>query len=267
MRPARAIDGQMRCRVLAVLLILGIATPSAAQGPFDASPYQPPTDDRTGTNPLNLQHQIDVWNAFLDLETLYLNSTTYRHAVPFFHRRVRLSGLVPFGVSNLTGATESGIGDVGADLEWTPWLAEGRGLVAGVRTTWNTSSSEGLGYGGTHTLMPYAQYVHEVSPRLRIAPFFGYRIGVGGNDFAATYKDLITGVMAVWPTTDRTWIATTPQIVFDLSNDRTYGDVGGEVGVMVLEHVGTYGRLSLGFGRDGEKPYDWGVTFGVRFVP
>jgi len=257
----------MRRCVFAVLLILGLASSSAAQGLFGASPHQPSTDDKTGTNPLNLQQQIDVSNTYLELDTLYLNSTTYRHAVPLFHRRVRIAGLLPVGVSNLTGATDVGLGDVGADVEWTPWLAKGTGLVAGLRTTWNTATSDGLGLGGTHTLMPYAQYVRQVSPRVLIAPFFGYRFGIGGDDIAPGYKDSLVGVMAVWRASDRMWIATTPQVVFDMENDRTYGDVGGEVGYMLLQHVSAYARPSVGFGRNGQAPYDWGVAFGIRVVP
>jgi hypothetical protein len=257
----------MRCRLFAVLLILGLATPAAAQGLFGASPHQPPTSDRTGTNPLNLQQQVDVWNTYVELDPLYLDSITYRHAVPLFHRRVRLAGLLPFGVSNLTGTKAWGIGDVGADVEWTPWLAEGTGLVTGLRTTWNTSTSEGLGYGGTNTLMPYAQYVRQITPRLLIAPFFGYRFDVGGDDLAPKYRDSIAGATIVWRASDRTWLATTPQIVFDVERDRTYGDVGAEVGYMLLAHVGAWVRPTVGFGRNGEKPYSWGIASGVRIVP
>lgn len=257
----------MRRCVLAVLLILGLASSSVAQGLFGASPHQPPTVDRTGTNPLNLQQQIDLSNEYLSLYTLYLNLTTYRHAVPLFHRRVRVAGLVPFGVTNVTGTKDGGIGDVGADVEWTPWLAKGTGLVAGLRTTWNTSTSSGLGYGGANTLMPYAQYVKQLSPRVRLAPFFGYRFSAGGDEFAPAYKDSIVGTMVVWQVSDRMWIATTPQVVFDLEQDRTYGDVGGEVGYMLFTHVGTWVRPTIGFGSNGEKPYSWGVMAGVRVVP
>ena len=257
----------MRRCVFAVLLILGLASSSAAQGLFGASPHQPSTDDKTGTNPLNLQQQIDVSNTYLELDTLYLNTMTYRHAVPLFHRRVRLAGQLPFGVSNLTGTKEWGLGDVGADVEWTPWLSNGSGLVAGLRTTWNTSTSEGLGYGGTNTLMPYVQYVRPVSPRVLLAPFFGYRFAAGGDDFAPPYKDALVGVTVVWRATPRIWIATTPQVVFDTEHDRTYGDVGGEVGYMLFRHMGAWARPTFGFGRNGEKPYSWGVMAGVRVVP
>ena len=36
---------------------------------------------------------------------------------------------------------------------------------------------------------------------------------------------------------------------------------------MLLTHVGTYVRPTVGFGRNGEKPYDWGVTFGFSDRP
>jgi hypothetical protein len=257
----------MRRCFFAVLLILGLASPSAGQGLFGASPHQPATEDRTGTNPLNLQQQIDASNTYVALDTLYLNLTTYRHALPLFHGRVRVAGLFPFGLTNVTGTSEAGIGDIGADVDWTPWLAEGTGLVAGLRTTWNTSRSEGLGYGGTNTLMPYAQYVKQISPGVRLAPFFGYRFSAGGDEFASPYRDSIVGAMIVWRVSERTWVATTPQIVFDLEHDRTYGDVGGEVGYMLSTHVGTWVRPTIGFGRNGEKPYSWGLAGGVRIVP
>jgi hypothetical protein len=257
----------MRASLASLLLILGLAGPASAQGLFGASPHQPSEADRTGTNPLNLQHQVDVSNAYIELDTLYLNTTTYRHAVPLSNRRVRVAGVLPIGFSNLTGRTEGGIGDVGADVEWTPWLSAGRGLVAGLRTTWNTATSDVLGYGGTHTLMPYAQYVAQLSPRVLLAPFAGYRTGIGGEEFAPSPKDTLVGATVVWRTTERVWIATTPQVVFDLENDLTYGDVGGEFGYMLLDRVGTYVRPTFGFGRNGAKPYDWGVAFGFRIVP
>jgi hypothetical protein len=111
------------------------------------------------------------------------------------------------------------------------------------------------------------QYVRQITPNVRLAPFFGYRFDAGGDEFAAPYQDAIVGTMVVWQVSGRTWIATTPQVVFDLEQDRTYGDVGGEVGYMLFTHVGAWVRPTIGFGRDGQKPYSWGVVGGVRIVP
>ena len=36
---------------------------------------------------------------------------------------------------------------------------------------------------------------------------------------------------------------------------------------MLLTHVGAYVRPTVGFGRNGEKPYAWGVTFGSGSCP
>lgn len=261
------VIASMFLRSCILLLVLALAAPAAAQGLFGASPHQPAVDDKTGTNPLNLQQQIDLSNTYITLDTLYLNTTTYRHAVPFFHRRVRVAGVLPIGFSNLTGSPMGGLGDVGADVEWTPWLSSRGGMVAGLRTTWHTATSDGLGFGGTHTLMPYAQFVGQATSRTLLAPFIAYRTGVGGDDFAPAYRDVLVGATAVWRASNRAWVSTTPQVVFDLEHDRAYGDVGVEVGYMLLDRVGTYVRPTVGFAANDEKPYGWGIAVGLRFVP
>jgi hypothetical protein len=140
-------------------------------------------------------------------------------------------------------------------------------MVAGLRTTWNTATSEGLGLGGTHTLMPYGQFVRQIGARSLLAPFVGYRQDISGDDFGARYRDVLVGTTVLWRASDRTWVSTTPQVVFDLENDRTYGDVGAEVGYLLLDRMSLYARPTVGFGADGQKPYDWGIAVGFRFVP
>ena len=39
------------------------------------------------------------------------------------------------------------------------------------------------------------------------------------------------------------------------------------VGVLLLDRLSTYVRPTFGFGTDNGKPYTWGITAGVRFVP
>lgn len=257
----------MRVASIVFLALLGLARTGAAQGLFGASPHQPATDDKTGTNPLNLQHQVDVANSHVALGDLYLNATTYRHAVPLLNRRVRLAGVVPVGFTNVTGTRDGGLGDLGADVEWTPWLSRSSGLVVGLRTTWSTATADGLGLGGAHTVLPYAQYVRQVSPAVLVAPFVGQRLSAGGDDFAPTYTDTLLGATVVWRVTPRAWLAATPQWLVDLEHARQYGDVTGEVGIRLLDQVSAYVRPSVGYGRRGEKPYDWGLAVGLRIVP
>lgn len=257
----------MRLASIVLLALIGLAPSASAQGLLAASPHQPPSDDKTGTNPLNLQQQVDVSNAYFRLDTFYLNTATYRHAFPLFNRRIRVAGVVPFGYSNLTGGSEGGLGDVGADVEWTPWLSPRGGLVAGLRTTWNTATSGGLGLGGAHTLMPYAQYVVQLSPTLLVAPFLGQRVSVGGGNVAPAYSDTLLGATLVWRVTPRLWVSSTPQWLVDAENDRAYGDIGGEVGVLLRRRISAYVRPSVGLGRHNDRPYDWGIAAGLRLVP
>jgi len=248
------------------MLVLGLALPAGAQGLFGASPHQPSTEDKTGTNPLNLQQQVDVANVYVELEDLYLNQTTYRHVVPLFNRRLAIAGSAPVVFGNLTGLTEGGLGDIAASVEWTPWLSPKAGLVAGLRTTWNTATVDALGLG-VHTLMPYGQFVFQPSSRTIVAPFVAYRVGVGGDDFAPEVNDTLAGVSIVWRPSSRLWLSVQPQVIVDAALDATYGEASAEVGHQLLDRLSTYVRPSLGLGSDRTKPYTWGLTFGFRIVP
>jgi hypothetical protein len=256
----------MRLASAVLLAVLSIAAPVLAQAPAGPNPHLPPVDDKTGTNPLNLQQQVDVVNGYLELESLYFNTATYRHAVPLLGRRVRVAAGVPVVFGNLTGRTDGGLGDISADVEWTPWLSRRGGLVTGLRTTWNTASGDTLGYGA-HTLTPYVQWVIQTSPRSFVAPLVGQRVSMGGDQYAPELNDTLVGLYAAWRVTPRVWIGAQPQVVFDLEYDRTFGDVSGEVGVMLLDRLSTYVRPVVGFGTDGNKPYTWGLAFGFRVVP
>lgn len=248
------------------MLVLGLALPAGAQGLFGASPHQPPTADKTGTDPLNLQQQIDVVNVYTELDEIYLNTTTYSHVVPLLHRRVAIAGGVPYVYGNLTGRANGGLGDVVAAAAWTPWLSRRAGVVAGVRTTWDTATADGLGLG-TNTVMPYAQLVLRSSPRVIAAPFVAYRLDVGGDEFAPQYNDTLVGLYTVWRATPRVWVSAQPQIIFDTALDATYGELGGEAGFQVSRHISTYIHPSFGLGSEGTKPYTWAVTAGLRVVP
>ena len=254
----------MRLATACLFALLISTIPAAAQGLLGPSPNTPPADDKTGTNPLNLQHQIDGSSTYVTLESIFLSTTTYKHGVPLFNRRLRVSGSVPFAVSDATGTTERGLGDVGADVEWLPWLGARSGLIVGLRTTWDTGS-EGLGLG-TNTLLPYAQWAMAVSPGITLAPFVGQRTSVGGDEFAFGYNDTVLGVYALWRPSTRLWLSTQPQLVVDHEADTTYGDVGAEAGYLLTRRLSVYGRPSFGFGTDNAKPYGWGITGGVRFV-
>lgn len=256
----------MRLATACFFALLTSTVPAYAQGVFGPSPNLPPVDDKTGTNPLNFQQQIDVTNVYAELDELYLNSLTYRHAVPLLNRRLLLSGSVPLVTGNLTGRRETGLGDVGASVEWTPWLGNRRGLLAGLQATFDTATVDALGLR-VPTLMPYAQFVWQPSARTIVAPFVSYRVAVAGDDFSPDVDDTLVGAYVLWRATPRLWLSTQPQIIFDRALDSTYGEVGGEAGWQLTRTLSVYGRPSVGLGTEGTKPYSWAITGGVRWTP
>jgi hypothetical protein len=250
--------------VAACLLVLLISAPVAAQAPSGPSTQSSPVDDKTGSNPLNFQQQADATTTYLTRDGYHLATATYRHGITLFDRRVRISASVPFGRTDVTGAEVRGLGDVGTDVEWLPWLARRGGLVVGLRSTWDTAV-DGIGLG-TNTLLPYVQWVSHVSPSVTAAPWAGRRTSAGGGDDAFAFNETILGLSVIWRPSRRSWVSAQPQLVLDHEAGTRFGDVDGEAGYLVTRHMSVYGRPSFGYGPANAKPYAWGVTGGIRWV-
>jgi hypothetical protein len=246
------------------LLALITSAPASAQPPPGPSTHLRPIDDKTGSNPLNFQQQADATTTYLTRDGRYLTTATYRHGITLFDRRVRISGSVPLGRTDVTGADVRGLGDVGTDVEWLPWLARRGGLVVGLRSTWDTAV-DGIGLG-TNTLLPYVQWVSHVSPSVTVSPWGGRRTSAGGGDDAFAFNETMLGLSVVWRPSRRSWVSAQPQLVLDHEAGTRFGDVGGEVGYLLTRQLSFYARPAFGYGPANARPYAWGVTGGARFV-
>lgn len=104
-----------------MLLLLMLASPDsgAAQPPRDtlagsAQSRLPSADDKTGTNPLNLQQTVTVLNDFESLpDGFFFDRAVYRYTMPLARRRLAARVELPLAMSNVTGRTEAGFGDLG----------------------------------------------------------------------------------------------------------------------------------------------------------
>lgn len=251
-------------------LMLLIPCPAAAQGRGGAaSPPSPvpSTDDKTATNPLNLQPIVAVSNHFASLaDARFVDTVVYRYAMPFLHRRLSAGVELPLVASNITGRTEVAFGDLGARAVWIPWLADRRGVLSGVEATWNTATNDALGIG-RHTLTPFVQVVFLPSARMILAPRYEQRVSAGGNEDRLDVNEAVLALYTVWLLSPTAWIGMEPEVVFDFDRERTNGSVAVEYGRLMFSGLGTFVRARLGLGHRGAKPFDWAVEFGFRIVP
>lgn len=257
---------------------VAMATPQRAGGAFlllcallsvntaRAQSARPPADDKTGTNPLNLQQTVWLSNDFASLpDALFVNRAAYRWIVPFAGRRAAASIDLPIVAANITGRTEAAFGDLGARVVWTPWLASDRGVLVGADTTVNTATNAALGTG-RHTVAPFAQFVR-ARGRTIIAPRYGHRVSVGGDAGALDVNESSLGVYLAWLATPRQWVAAEPDVLFDFEQDETRGAIALEYGRLLIGSLGTYVRPRIGLGTASTRPFDWSLELGFRIIP
>ncbi len=227
----------------------------------------PPTDDKTGTNPLNIQTTVSVLNDFQSQpDGLYANRTRYQYMMPLDRRRMSARLDAPFVVSNITGRTEAALGDLGARWQWIPWIAGSRGVIVGLDTTWNTATNAALG-SGRHTVAPFVQAVfHQFTTAIVVASY-EQRLSAGGD---AGRSDVSVGTATfyvAWLPSSNVWLIIEPKLIADYELDNKSGRIDVAAGRLLLGGVGTYVRPGIGIGQRAAKPFDWKLEVGFHIIP
>ena len=240
------------------IALMGVARYSGAQPPS--------SEDKTGTNPLNLQHAVSLSNDFASLpDGLYINRTVYRWTVPVAARRGAVTLELPLATGNVTGRTEMAFADVAASAVWTPWLGPRFGLLAGIDTTWNTATNEALG-SGRHTVAPFARGVFTPSPKTVLGVRYAHQRSVG-DGLGPDINQGRIGVSALWLPTPLMWIAVEPEGILDIEREHKSGAVALEHGRLLMGGLSTLLRTRIGIGAVSARPFDWTVEFGFRIIP
>lgn len=271
MRPPqrhRKASSTVSIGVVVVVLLGGGMDGLRAQATAATAPTValPSVDDKTGTNPLNLQTAVIVFNDFHSRpDRLFVNRSQYRYVTPLAGRRMSVRFDVPVIVSNVTGRTEAALGDLGTRWSWIPWFTRARGLLVGVDTTWNTSTNEALGYARA-TVIPFAQFVVRASRAAIVGMSYEQRLGVGGDTEG---PDIAIGTLAVYLAWLRStnWLVAEPQLIIDYEDNDTSGRLDVEWGRLLFGGVGTYIRPGVGMGSTRAKPFDWKLEIGFRVIP
>lgn len=280
------LPGPMRSSIAYLLVLVLVA----------ATPVFAAEKDNTGTNPINFTYDARFYSemATLPHQGGSLITNTYELRWPMGGDMARLQdeeegGLYsdmgkraafrvkarqmslsrenpdesPFGTSEV-----SGIGDL--DLRLMGIFHSSKSLlVAGaLEASFDLASNNYLGSGKT-LLMPVIFFVFPslMGKGSLFAPGFQYVFDVGGDptrdDVSRTQIDLYF----VWLLAGgKNWLIGDPQVVFDHENDTNPGLFELEWGYMIAQSAGasTYVRPGVGIGPD--RPYDWNLEVGLKFV-
>jgi len=237
--------------------------------------------DKTGTNPINFQNELRVYNEFSWLNTAgdgEQNVTTLEGRTPLldgklqFRARARYSWIkADLDDDGSDDIDESGFGDVDFRLLSVPVLdvANKRALAVGLEVFLDTAEEDVLG-SGTTSLGPQVFFV-KFLPRGFFAPALQYKFSVNEASGRSQVDQFLIDLLLFAMAKDKqSWFFMDPQIVIDNESDAEFGIVDVEFGAMMtkwgmdLPGHSAYIRPSVGVGND--RPTDGSVEVGYKIV-
>jgi len=237
--------------------------------------------DKTGTNPVNLQDEIRIYNEYSWLNTEgdgNLNVTTFEFRSPFaggkwaFRLRQDYSYFsIDDNDDGIDEINETGIGDF--DMRFLTVLSlKGKNAFAvAMEFFLNTANEPALG-SGTTVLGPQAFYARFF--RGGFGPYQGGLFAPGVQYQYSVHEDtgrsrteqiLIDLNFLMMGKSKKHWFFTDPQIIRNLETNKEFAIVDIEFGKM-LKRKGhsVYVRPAIGVGAD--RPTDGGIELGYKMV-
>jgi len=268
------------------LWVVALAAPGLAQ--------QDEKDD-TGTNPINFTYDARLYMEMSGLpsDAGSLITTTYEFRAPLGRT---LSNLTNQGAGifndlgdrfalrlktrhksvNLNADSErsgantnfSGIGDLDVRLLAVPYMKQKFAIAGGLEAYLPTATNDALG-DGRYALVPqvFFGFFGLLGPKSIFVPGYLYVADVGGDSDRTSVDQHKIDVYFVWLLANmKNWLIINPQANFDVGNDRELFLVDAEFGFMVpqLPGASTWLRPGVGFGSD--RPFDWTLEFGFKFI-
>lgn len=226
--------------------------------------------DYSETNPLKIHRSAGFSNEYLlSPSRKHTNVAKAEGTLPLLNGRASVKVGIPFVTSNITGPYKSGIGDCEVKLSYIVSSCEDRceGIVAGLRTTWDTASNDLIG-AGKNVVGPSVTWVKKLGEKQLFAPSYEHLVSVGGS---SKFSDISTGLLSLKYVIylQDSWVVVDPILVTD------YEDSGHSSAIVGVTFGRTLGKMNGGTGQiyikpsvamGGYRAYDYGVEIGFKIV-
>lgn len=243
--------------------------------------------DKSGTNPINFQRDLRIYNEYLWLNTAgdgNQNLTTLEFRTPFAGGKWQFRTRIPYSVMNadlngdgMDDIDDSGFGDINFRLMTVPVLKGANGFAVGLEVFLDTASEDSLG-SGTTSLAPVVFWGHffqgGFGPWKKgglFAPGLQYKFSVDEDEGRNKTEQIILDINLLLMAEDgQSWLYAEPQIVFDLETDAEFAIIDIEFGWMMtkwfsdMKGQSFYLRPTFTIGTD--RPMDYGIEVGYKFV-
>ena len=245
--------------------------------------------DKSGTNPINFQRDLRIYNEYLWLNTAgdgNQNLTTLEFRTPFAGGKWQFRTRIPYNSLNadlngdgMDNIDDSGLGDINFRLMTVPVLKGANGLAVGLEFFLDTASKDSLGAGAT-SLAPVVFWGHFFrggwGPWKKgglFAPGLQYKFSVDEDKGRDKVEQIILDINLLLMAEDgQSWLFAEPQIVFDQETNAEFAIMDIEFGWMMtkwwpdLKGQSFYLRPTFTIGSGSDRPTDYGIEVGYKWV-
>ena len=273
------------------LLSLSFTVPTLAQDDPaiepDASESATDDADKTGTNPINFQRDLRLYNEHTWLNTEGdgdQNLTTLEFRTPFADDKWQFRMRTRYNVidADLNGdgsddADEQGLGDTDIRFLTVPFLKGANAMAFALELFFDTASEDELG-SGTTSIGPQAFYVRffggGVGPYKGgglFAPGLQYKYSLDESSGRSDTDQIVIDLNLLMMAENKSyWFFTDPQIVIDRENDIEFSIIDVEFGWMMArwfpEMKGHSFYIRPAFYIGADRPGNYGVELGYKVV-
>ena len=244
-------------------------------------------NDKSGTNPINFQRDLRIYNEYSWLNTEgdgSQNLTTLEFRTPFaggkwqWRVRARYNWIeADLNDDGNDDVDESGLGDTDMRFLTVPYLKGMNAFAAALEVFFDTASEDELGTGTT-SLGPqvfYARFFRGGFLAWKsgglFAPGLQYKFSIDEDSDRDDVDQIVIDLnFLVQDKSKQSWFFADPQIVFDNENDTEFAILDFEFGWMMtkwflnLKGHSFYIRPSVGVGAD--RPADGSIEIGYKIV-
>jgi len=247
-------------------------------------------EDKTGTNPINFQRDVRIYNEYSWLNTEgdgNQNLTTLEYRTPFAGGKWQLRVRAPvynmvtadFNGDGIDNIDDSGQGDLNFRLLTVPYFKGANAIAFALEVFLDTASDDSLGAGNT-SLAPVVFFGKffkgGFGPWQKgglFAPGLQYKFSIDESDGRAKTEQAIIDINYLLTSVDgQSWLFVEPQIVFDLENNTEFTIMDIELGWMMtkwspdLKGHSFYVRPTFTIGSGSDRPTDYGIEVGYKII-
>ena len=243
--------------------------------------------DKTGTNPINFQRDVRIYNEYLWLNTAgdgNQNLTTFEFRTPFANGKWQFRTRIPYSWKaadtdndGKDDIDDSGLGDINFRLMTIPYFKGANAFAVALEVFLDTASEDNLG-AGTTSLAPvifFGRFFRGgFGPWQKgglFAPGLQYKFSVDEDDGRADTEQAIIDINFLLQAEDgQSWLFAEPQIVFDLENHAEFAIIDIEFGWMMTKWFANmtgqsfYLRPTFTVGTD--RLADYGIEVGYKYI-